>query len=303
METRDTNQVIFPETDAIRSRIFLIRAQQVMLDKDIAALYEVKPIRLREQVQRNIERFPDDFMFQLTEPEVDFMVSQNAIPSRKHLGGSLPYVFTEQGVASLAGVLRSAKAAEVHVKIMRAFVEMRRFVQRNASLFFRLDSVERRQITFESETGKNFEKVFRALEAGEPAKQGIFYNGQVYDAWRFASDLIRKAKISLVLIDNYVDDSVLTLLSKRSANISCTIYTKTISKQLALDLKKHNLQYPPVVMEIFTEAHDRFLIIDGDDIYHIGASLKDLGKKWFAFSKFETGAVEMLKQLEGKNDE
>lgn len=194
--TRDTNQIITSETEVIRSKIYLIRAQQVMLDKDIAALYEVKPIRLREQVQRNIERFPDDFMFQLTEAEVEFMVSQNAIPSRKHLGGSLPFVFTEQGVASLAGVLRSAKAAEVHVKIMRAFVEMRRFIQRNANLFSRLDSVERRQIAFESETEKNFEKVFKALETGEPARQGIFYNGQVFDAWRFASDLIRKAKES-----------------------------------------------------------------------------------------------------------
>jgi hypothetical protein len=273
-----------------------------MLDKDIAVLYEVKPIRLREQVQRNIARFPDDFMFQLTEAEVDFMVSQNAIPSRKYLGGSLPYVFTEQGVASLAGVLKSAKAAEVHVNIMRAFVEMRRFIQNNANLFSRLDSVERRQIAFESETEKNFEKVFKALEADTPAKQGIFFNGQVYDAWRFASDLIRTAKKSLVLIDNYVDDSVLTLLSKRSASVLCTIYTKTISKQLAIDLKKHNQQYPPIVIELFEDTHDRFLIIDGSDIYHIGASLKDLGKKWFAFSKFETGAVEMLKKLERNNN-
>jgi hypothetical protein len=301
--TRDNNQIISSETEAIRSRIYLIRAQQVMLDKDIAALYEVKPIRLREQVQRNIERFPDDFMFQLSEAEVDFMVSQNAIPSRKHLGGSLPFVFTEQGVASLAGVLRSAKAAEVHVKIMRAFVEMRRFIQHNANLFFRLDSVERRQIAFESETEKNFEKIFKALETGETAKQGIFFNGQVFDAWRFASDLVRKAKESLVVIDNYVDDSVLTLLSKRSAGVSCTIYTKTISKQMALDLKKHNQQYQPIVLEIFKDAHDRFLIIDESDIYHMGASLKDLGKKWFAFSKFETGAIEMLKKLEGKNIE
>jgi hypothetical protein len=297
----DANPIVSLEADPIRSKIYLIRTQQVMLDKDIAALYEVKPIRLREQVQRNIERFPDDFMFQLTESEVDFMVSQNAIPSRKHLGGSLPYVFTEQGVASLAGVLKNAKAAEVHVKIMRAFVEMRRFIQQNLNLFFRLDSVERRQIAFESETQKNFEKIFRTLEASEPAKQGIFYNGQVYDAWHFASDLVRKAKKSLVLIDNYVDDSVLTLLSKRSAGVSCKIYTKSISKQLALDLEKHNQQYSPIDLEIFNDAHDRFLILDGNDIYHIGASLKDLGKKWFAFSKFETGAIEMLKRLEGKN--
>ena len=301
MKTKmDANPTIPLETDAIRSRIYLIRAQQVMLDKDIAALYAVKPIRLREQVQRNIARFPDDFMFQLTEAEVDFMVSQNAIPSRKHLGGSLPYVFTEQGVASLAGVLKSARAAEVHVNIMRAFVEMRRFIQQNANLFARLDSVERRQIAFESQTEKNFEKVFKALEASDPVKQGIFYNGQMYDAWCFVSDLDRKAKMSLVLVDNYVDDAVLTLLSKRAVDVSCTIYTKAISKQLAVDLQKHNQQYPPIAMEEFENAHDRFLIIDGSDIYHIGASLKDLGKKWFAFSKFETGAIEMLQKLEGK---
>ena len=160
------------EPEAIKEKIYLIRNLQVMLDKDIAALYEVKPIRLREQVQRNIERFPEDFMFQLSESEVDFMVSQNAIPSRKHLGGSLPYVFTEQGVASLAGVLKSAKAAVVHVQIMRAFVEMRKFIQHNANIFARLDNVERRQVAFESETGKNFEKVFLALETGDPPKQG-----------------------------------------------------------------------------------------------------------------------------------
>lgn len=296
----DTNPVISLEPGAIKSKIYLIRSQQVMLDKDIAGLYEVKPIRLREQVQRNIDRFPDDFMFQLSESEVDFMVSQNAIPSRKHLGGSLSYVFTEQGVAGLAGVLKSVKAAEVHVKIMRAFVEMRRFIQQNFNLFSRLDSVERRQIAFESETQKNFEKVFKALEASEPAKQGIFYNGQVHDAWSFASDLVRKAQKSLVLVDNYVDDSVLTLLGKRSAGVSCKIYTKSISKQLALDLRKHNQQYLPIDLEIFNDAHDRFLILDGSDIYHIGASLKDLGKKWFAFSKFESGAVVMLKKLKGK---
>jgi len=283
----------------IRARIFHIREQQVMLDKDIAALYEAKPIRLREQVQRNIERFPEDFMFQLTDAEVDFMVSQNAIPSRKHLGGSLPYVFTEQGVASLSGVLKSPRAAEVHVKIMRAFVEMRRFILNNAQVFMRLDSVERRQITFESDTKENFDRVFLALEKeNETPKQGILYEGQVYDAYTFVCDLIRKPKKSLILIDNYVDDSVLTLISKRSEGVSCTIFTRSISKQLVLDLKKHNQQYPPISIETFKEAHDRFLIIDEKEIYHIGASLKDLGKKWFAFSRFETGAVEMLKQLE-----
>jgi len=119
----------------------------------------------------------------------------------------------------------------------------------------------------------------------------------VYDAYRFAADLVRKAKESLILIDNFVDDSVLTLLCKRKKDVEVTIYSKTISKQLALDLKKHNEQYPPITLELFKEAHDRFLIIDEKEIYHIGASLKDLGKKWFAFSRFDSGAVEMLSKL------
>lgn len=291
--------------DTVKARIYTVRDRQVMLDKDIASLYEVIPIRLREQVQRNIERFPEDFMFQLTDAEVNSMVSQNAIPSRKHLGGSLPYVFTEQGVASLSGVLKSSKAAEVHVKIMRAFVEMRRFIQTNAQVFARLDSVERRQIALESETERNFEKVFQALEQGqELPRQGIFYDGQVYDAHVFVSDLIRSARKSLILIDNYVDDSVLTLLGKRAKGVTAHIYTKSVSKQLTLDLKKYNQQYPAISVETFTGAHDRFLIIDGTDIYHIGASLKDLGKKWFAFSKFETDAVEMLNKLgQGSHDQ
>lgn len=210
----ELKQISSLESEAIREKIYVIRNQKVILDKDIAAFYEVKPIRLREQVQRNIERFPDDFMFQLNDSEVDYMVSQNAIPSRKHLGGSLPYVFTEQGVASLSGVLISVKAAEVHVKIMRAFVDMRKFIQYNANIFVRLDSVERRQIVFESDTEKNFEKIFQELEAGSMPIQGIFYDGQVYDAYTFVVDLVCKAEKSLVLVDNYVDDSVLTLLSK-----------------------------------------------------------------------------------------
>jgi hypothetical protein len=212
----------------------------------------------------------------------------------------LPYVFTEQGISMLSAVLRSDTAVKVSIQIINAFVEMRKFIQHNASVFARLDSVERHQIIFESETEKNFEKVFQALEAGEPPKQGIFYDGQVYDAYSFVADLIRKAKKSLILIDNYVDDSVLTLLCKRKKGVAATIYTKNISKQLALDLKKHNTQYPPITLEVFKDAHDRFLILDEKEIYHIGASLKDLGKKWFAFSRFESGTVEMLSQLNDK---
>ena len=226
------------------------------------------------------------------------MVSQNAIPSRKHLGGFLPYVFTEQGVASLAGVLRSVRAAEVHVKIMRAFVEMRRFIQRDANVFARLDSVDRRQIAFETETEKNFEKVFQALEAGAPAKQGIFFDGHIFDAYVFVNDLLRQAQKSIVLIDNYVDDSVLAQLAKRRKGVSATILTRAIGKALAQDLKKHNTQYPPVTILEFTPCHDRFLIPDAETVYHLGASLKDPGKKWFAFSKMDKAGLVVMERVE-----
>ena len=308
----------------VQSLIYTVRGEQVMLDSDLAEIYEVEPRRLNEQVKRNIERFPEHFRFQLTQDESDNLKcqtgtssaddalrsqnatlkkdenlrSQNATSSH---GGRryLPYVFTEQGVSMLSAVLRSETAIKVSIQIINAFVEMRRFIQNNASIFARIDSVEKRQLQFESKTEAHFEKVFQALESAEPPKQGIFYDGQVHDAHTFVSDLIRKAKKSLILIDNYVDDSVLTLLTKRKKAVTATIYTKTISKQFTLDLKKHNEQYAPISVETFTDAHDRFLIIDEQHIYHIGASLKDLGKKWFAFSKFESGALEMLQKLGG----
>lgn len=287
----------------LQKMIFTIRGIQVMIDRDLAELYQVENKRLNEQVKRNIARFPESFRFQLSDHEKNELVANcDRFEALKHSTVN-PYAFTEQGVSMLSAVLRSETAIKVSIQIINAFVEMRRFLQHNANVFARLDSVERRQITFESETEKNFEKIFQALEAGELPKQGIFYNGQVYDAYSFVADLIRKANKSLILIDNYVDDSVLTLLSKRKKGVQATIYSKAISKQLALDLKKHNGQYPSITIEVFKEAHDRFLIIDEDEIYHIGASLKDLGKKWFAFSKFESGAVEMLAKLGGKNEE
>ncbi|MFT3751588.1 MAG: ORF6N domain-containing protein [Paludibacter sp.] len=275
----------------IQSKIYSIRGVQVMLDRDLAQIYGVKPIRLREQVKRNFKRFPSDFMFQLTENEVDYMVSQNAIPSRKHLGGSLPWVFTEQGVSNLSSVLNSDQAIETNILIMRAFVEMRKFILNNGQLFQRLEGLEMKQI----ETDKRIDQILDALqsETAKP-KQGIFYNGQIFDAYLFISDLIKSAKQSLVLIDNYVDESVLILLSKRNADVKATIYIQNISKQLLLDVEKHNRQYPPIQVLEFKQSHDRFLIIDNRETYHFGASLKDLGKKWFAFSKFEKEALEML---------
>ena len=281
----------------IQTMIFTIRGTQVMIDRDLAELYQVENKRLNEQVKRNNSRFPETFRFQLSNSEKNELVANcDRFEGMKHSAVN-PYAFTEQGVSMLSAILRSETAIKVSIDIINAFVEMRRFIQHNANIFTRLDFVERRQIAFESETEKKFEKVFRALEVGVAPKQGVFYDGQVYDAYTFVADLIRKAKIRLIIIDNYIDDSVLTLLTKRHKGVEVTIYTKTISKQLALDLEKHNQQYPPITIDLFKSAHDRFLIIDDREIYHIGASLKDLGKKWFAFSRFEVGAVEMLNKL------
>lgn len=283
----------------MNSKIHIVRGLQVMLDSDLAQLYEVETKVFNQAVKRNIGRFPDAFRFQLTEKEYEVLRSQ-IVTSSSEYGGRryLPYVFTEQGVSMLSAVLKSETAIEVSIRIINAFVEMRRFLVSNATLFERLDTVERKQISFEIKTEQNFENVFKALEAAEPPKQGIFYDGQIFGAYSFVADLVRSAKKSLVLIDNYIDDSVLTLFTKRNKDVSVDIYTKTVSKQLSLDLKKHNEQYPKITIHKFADAHDRFLIIDGTEIYHIGASLKDLGKKWFAFSKFEKGALEMLGKLE-----
>ena len=291
METNDLQ--MFEEG---KSKIHAIRGVQVMLDRDLADLYEVKNIRLREQFKRNIERFPKDFAFQLTKEETKLMVSQNAIPSKQQLGGHLPYVFTEQGVAMLSGVLRGDKAVGVNIQIMRAFVSMRRFISTNAQIFQRTWVIEQKLL----EHDKNFTQIFDAIESKQiTPNQGIFFEGQVFDGHVFASDLIRKAKSSLVLIDNYIDDSVLTLFSTRMEGVKVIIYTKDISKKLMLDLERFNTQYGPIKLKKFTKSHDRFLIIDDKEVYHIGASFKDLGKKWFAFSRLHLDVSIILDKLGG----
>ncbi len=221
------------------------------------------------------------------------MVSQFAIPSKKHLGGHLPYVFTEQGVSMLAGLLRSKIAVQVNIKIMRAFVSMRKFLSQNAGLFQRMEKMEEKQIQHD----KNFTQIFRALDDKSlKPKQGIFFDGQIFDAYKFVCDLLGTATSDITLIDNYIDENTLMLFAK-CQNIKIEIYTKKIDKKLQLDLQKYNSQYSPIQLKTFRNAHDRFLIIDKKEIYHFGASLKDLGKKWFAFSRFQLGAVEILQKL------
>jgi len=274
----------------IEPLIKVIRGQQVMLDKDLAMLYGVEAKVLNQAVKRNVERFPNDFRFQLTKEEClrSQIVTLNE-KQGKHLK-YMPYAFTEQGVAMLSSVLRSQTAIEVNKQIMRAFVSMRHFMVNNASVFSRLETIEYHQLEMQQhqqESDKRIEEVFRRLDEGNAKpKQGVFYNGQVYDAYTFVSDLIKSAKKRIVLIDNYVDETVLTLLDKRDNNVSAIIYTQQISRQFQLDIDRHNAQYAPIDVETFRLSHDRFLCID-DNVYHIGASIKDLGKKWFGFSKME----------------
>jgi len=286
--------------NSIKNKIFIVRGVQVILDRDLAELYQVETRALKQAVNRNKNRFPNDFMFILTEEEVDLVVSQNVIPSKQYLGGAIPYAFTEQGVANISSVINNSKAIELNIQIMRAFVAMRRFISKNAELFLRLNHVERKQIEHKIEIDNKFEQVFKLIEDKDiKPEKGIFFDGQIFDAYKFVSDLVRSAKKSIVLIDNYVDDSILTLFSKRDKDVTVKIFTK-ITKQLELDLKKYNSQYPLIVIEDFTKSHDRFLIIDDREVYHFGASLKDLGKKWFAFSNFGKEAIKLLNKI--KND-
>ena len=282
---------LVPVTD-IERMIFTIRGVQVMFDRDLAQLYGVTTSRINQQVNRNIARFPESFRFQLTANERDEVVANcNNLQSLKY-SPTLPFVFTEQGIAQLSSVLHSQIAIEASVRIMNAFVEMRRFLVTNAQIFQRLDSIERHQLIAD----QRIDEVFRRLDEGQQPSQGIFYDGQIFDAYKFVNDLVRAAKKRIVLFDNYIDDTVLTMLDKRKKKVSATIYTKSISQQLALDIAKHNSQYAPVDVKVFDKDHDRFLCID-NTVYHIGASLKDLGKKWFAFSKMIVTTAELLRNI------
>ncbi len=288
----DENKITTVEN--IKNLIFSFRGLQVMIDSDLAKLYGVGTKVLNQAVKRNIERFPDDFRFQLSDNEKTELVTNcDRFIKLKHSSVN-PYVFTEQGVAMLSAVLRSGIAIKVSIRIIKAFVEMKKFISNNAAIFQRLENVEIKQIA----TDEKIDKIFKALENSNlKPKQGIFYEGQIFDAYKFVAKLIKGAEKSIVLIDNYVDETVLTLFSKNK-NVNVKIYTKNITKRLKLDLNKYNAQYKPIEIKKFNQAHDRFLIIDNKEIYHFGASLKDLGKKWFAFSKFDINAIEMLGRLE-----
>ena len=273
----------------IRDKIHLIRGVQIILDKDLADLYEVETKNLNKAVKRNIERFPEDFMFQLKKDEFENLMFQIGTSNR---GGTrkLPFAFTEHGITALSGVLRSKKAIEVNIQVIRMFVSMRKFLLQNASLFQKFQQIDQKLL----EHDFNFKKVFKALEKEELPKKGIFFDGEIFDAHKFVSDLINKANSKIILIDNYIDYSTLLLFS--SSRADTIIYTSKISERLKLDLKNYNAQYKPIEIKRFNLSHDRFLIVD-ENIYHFGASLKDLGKKWFGFSKFDIDTSDILRRL------
>ena len=296
--SNDALQIHQHPLENIENLILNIRGKQVMLDRDLARLYGVETKVLNQAVKRNLERFPEDFMFQLTNEEFENWKSQivtsnwmtQKATSNSIIMGArkLPNAFTEKGIAMLSGVLNSQTAIRVNIEIMRAFVAMRHSILTNNQLFNRIENIEHNQllmIQWKERTDSQINTLFNALAKHELPIEGVFHNGQIFDAYKFATDLIKSANKSLVLIDNYIDESVLLMLSKRKAGVTADIYTYPISQTLRQDLQKHNRQYSPINIHNHTTSHDRFLIIDDTEVYHIGASLKDLGKKLFAFSK------------------
>lgn len=285
----------------IESKILTVRGVHVMIDKDLAALYGIPTGRMNEQVKRNMERFPEHFRFQLTPMERDEVIAICDNLKDLKYNPSLPYCFTEQGVAMLSAVLHTPTAVRISVQIMEAFVQMRHTLAANRQIIQRLETIEHHQLSMsqhQAETDNRLDEVFRLLDEARPApKQGIFFDGQVYDAYQLVSDLVRKAKKSIVLIDNYIDDTVLTVLDKRKSGVKATVYTKHLTKQLQLDIQRHNQQYAAIEVLTFHKSHDRFLLID-NEVYHLGASVKDLGQRWCAFSRIsDFSAKELLAKI------
>jgi len=285
--------------DNIQAKIFTMRGKQVMIDRDLAKLYHVETKVLNQSVKRNISRFPHDFMFKLTKEELDNWRSQIVTSNKDKMGlRHAPYAFTEHGVSMLASVIRSQKAVEINIQIIRAFVNYNKIYNNNSILFSQLLEIKENQKHYKIKIDQKFKAVFKAIRNKQLSpKQGIFYDGQVFDAYVLISDIIRLAKNSIVIIDNYIDDTVLKQLIKRRQNVKVIIYTKEISELLKQDVQRYNAQYPNIIVKKLTTTHDRFMIIDSKVVYHFGASLKDAGKKWFAFSKLDIDANDILRKL------
>ena len=274
--------------NSIKDKIYTIRNMQVMLDRDLAELYCVETKRINEAVKNNQDKFMDDFYFELNDFEFEYLRSKISTTSFIKTRTN-PKVFTEQGIYMLATILKSKVASQVTINLIKTFANMRKLISQNVALFERFERIENRLTIHD----KNFNLLFKALEdKNNIPVQNIFFDGQIYDAYSFVNDLIKLANSEIVLIDNYIDDTVFTLFSKYP-NINFIIYTNNISKQLKLDFEKYSKQYKNISLKTFKSSHDRFLIIDKKDIYHLGASLKDLGKKWFAFSKMSLDSLNL----------
>ena len=295
------NEILTPQIK-IEDKILIIRGQQVMIDRDLAKFYRVETKVLNQAVKRNIERFPEDFMFVLTQSEKEELVTNcDRFNILKHSTTS-PYAFTEQGVAMLASVLKSEVAVEANIRIMRAFVAVRRFLQSNYKLFAEIDSIKKHQLEHDIhliESDKRIDELFDKMDRYKiEYRQGIFFKGQIFDAYAKFESFIAEAEKEIVLIDNYVDLSVLERLTKKQKDVKVTIYTHPKTEISALDIQKFNEQYPPVTLKYTENIHDRFLIIDSKMLYHIGASLKDLAKKCFGFEIMDSSWIaEIMRNL------
>ena len=280
----------------IYQMIYFLKGRYVMLDRDLATLYDVETRVLNQAVKRNINRFPLNYCFQMSEPEFLNWKSQFVISNSSKMGlRKRPFAFTEQGVAMLSTVLRSETAVKISIQIMDSFVKMRHILNNNSNLINKIDQLELRQTSSE----KKIERILDKLQK-EPDTNayGVFSKGQIFDALHFISDLVRSAEKSIKIIDNYIDDRVLKILSKRKQKVKADIYSNGIDQKLKNDIVKHNQQYPVIYLHFTSSFHDRFLILDDKFIYHIGASIKDLGTKCFAFSKMDDTSLKLvLKEL------
>ena len=284
----DNKLVIQNELDIedIKSLIYTIRGKQVMLDSDVANIYHCETKYVNRVVKRNLERFPEEFCFQLNENEFESLRCQFVTLNENGRGQHrkyLPYVFTEQGIAMLSALLKSDIAVSVSVNIMKAFIEMRKFLMLNGQVFERLTNIEYKLLDYD----KKFDQVFNQLQLEENIKQRIFFEGQIYDAYSLIVDIIKKANSKILIIDNYIDDSVLKMLSKKKNNVEVVILTSDKSNIENLDIKKFNKEYPMLKVSKTNKFHDRFIVIDNKEMYHLGASIKDLGRKCFGINKIE----------------
>lgn len=300
---KHTAELAVIDSSAVQNLIYTIRGKQVMLDHDLAVLYGVETKRLNESMKRNKKRFPENFCFQLNEEEFAHLRSQYATSNTDEGAGGrryLPFAYTEQGISMLSAVLRSDQAIAVSIGIMNAFIEMRHFIATNAMMFDRIKAVELSQLEYKKDTDAKFDRIFDYISEHEESDQKLYFDGQIYDAFSLLATLISKATKNIVLIDGYVDTGTLDLLSKKKKNIPVTIYTfKRGNKLTGSEIQKFNTQYPTIDVKINETFHDRFLILDNSICYHIGASLKDAGKKSFALGLLKDSKIvnELLNRL------